>query len=325
MLLRLLATARALSLYTSYMPPAPGLRGLLRLIAIPIVAGVLYTAAFAQQAQRWQAAVDKAAQQAPDARIILLNIASGRLLAAHRLSEAARTLAAPGSTLKPIALYSVISGGEWNPDRRITCDRRLVIAGHRLYCPHPQGPPFDAQQALAWSCNSYFAAVAQALPPGALGRILRPAGLLDVTGLVPGEAAAEFREPRTPEEAQLALLGIAGIRISPLELATSYRWLALQMAQNPASAATQVVGAGLQDSASFGMAHEANLGGLTVAGKTGTAEDNTSARTHGWFAGLVPAAHPQVVIVVFQPAGRGADAAHVAGLIIAQAAPAEHR
>lgn len=307
------------------MPPARSLRGIWRALAALHLLGVLCGAGFAQQAPQWRAAVEVAARQTPDARIIIVNIADGRPLAAHRLRDAARTLAAPGSTLKPIAIYSLIAEGRWNPEQRVACNRRLVIAGHRLYCPHPQAPPFDARQALTWSCNSYFAMVAQSLPPGALGRIFRPTGLFGVTGLAPGEAAAEFREPHTPDETQLALLGVAGIRVSPLELAAAYRWLALQMAQDPDSPATQVVQAGLQDSASFGMANEASLGGLTVAGKTGTAEDNISARTHGWFAGLVPAAHPQVVIVVFQPEGRGADAAHIAGLILAHVFHAERR
>ncbi|MGC2211079.1 MAG: penicillin-binding transpeptidase domain-containing protein [Candidatus Korobacteraceae bacterium] len=306
------------------MPHTSRVRGILRAIAITVILGVVCRAD-AQQTPPWQAAVDKAAQTVPNTRILIVNIANGQLLATHRLAEAARTLAAPGSTLKPLALYPLIAGYRWPPDRRIACNRRLVIAGHRLYCPHPQAPPFDAREALAWSCNSYFAAVARTLPPGALGRILRSTGLLDVTGLAPSEAAAEFREPRTRDETQLALLGVAGIRVSPLELATAYRWLALQMAHDPNSMATQVVRAGLQDSASFGMANEASLGGLTVEGKTGTAEDNTSARTHGWFVGLAPAAHPQVVIAVFRPAGRGADAAHLAGQILAQAAHAEHR
>jgi cell division protein FtsI/penicillin-binding protein 2 len=248
-----------------------------------------------------------------------LDLKSGKLLVAHRLSEAARTLAAPGSTLKPLVLYSLIAAGVWNPKRRVACDRQLVIEGHRLACSHPLAPPFDARQALTWSCNSYFAAVAGTLAPGELSGILRPMGLLDITGFASNEAAAKFREPRTAAEEQLAMLGVVGIRVSPLELTAAYRWLALQMENHPASLAAQVVRSGLEDSASFGMAGEASLGGMAVDGKTGTAEDADSTHTHGWFAGLAPADDPQVVIVVFVPAGRGADAAHIAGEILAQA------
>ena len=267
----------------------------------------------------WQSAVERAARQAQEARIVVLDIASGRLVGAYRLGDAARTLAAPGSTLKPLVLYSLVATGRWNPASRIACNRQLVVAGHRLACAHPLAPPFDAREALTWSCNSYFAAVARTLRPGDLGRLLRPTGLLGATGLAPDEAVAEFRDPESQEAEQLALLGVEGVRVSPLELAVAYRWLALQLAAHPDFAATQVVRAGLADSASFGMAGQASLGGVAVLGKTGTAEGIASSQTHGWFAGLAPAQKPKVVIVVYLPSGRGADAAHVAGDLLVHA------
>jgi cell division protein FtsI/penicillin-binding protein 2 len=263
--------------------------------------------------------VDRATRQSPDARIVVIDIASGQLLASHQLGEAARTMAAPGSTLKPLALYSLIRTGRWNPAYRVACDRQLIVAGHRLACSHPPAPPFDAQEALTWSCNSYFAAVARSLRPGELGRLLRPTGLLGPTGLARPEAIAEFREPNSQDSQQLALLGVDGVRVTPLELAAAYRWLAIELAAHSDSDAAQVVRAGLEDSASFGMAGQASLGGVAVLGKTGTAEGVASSRTHGWFAGLAPAQNPQVVIVVFLPSGRGADAAHVAGSLLANA------
>jgi peptidoglycan glycosyltransferase len=67
------------------------------------------------------------------------------------------------------------------------------------------------------------------------------------------------------------------------------------------------------------MAGQASLGGIVVMGKTGTAEGIQSSRTHGWFVGLAPAKKPKVAIAVYLPAGRGADAAHVAGEILANA------
>ena len=249
----------------------------------------------------------------------MLDIASGRLLAAHQLNDAARTLAAPGSTLKPLVLYGLVNAGRWNPASRIACKRQLVVAGHRLACAHPPAPPFDAREALTWSCNSYFAAVARTLHPDELGRLLRPTGLLGVTGFVRDEAAAEYRDPDSVVAEQLALLGVEGVRVTPLELAAAYRWLAIELAAHPDSDASQVVRAGLKDSASFGMAGQVSLGGVAVMGKTGTAEGVTSSRSHGWFAGLVPAQRPKIVIVVYLPAGRGADAAHVAGEILANA------
>jgi cell division protein FtsI/penicillin-binding protein 2 len=288
-------------------------------IGAALFAAGLFASA-AAGAQSWQAAADLAGQNAPQARIAVLDVAANRLLAVRHLDEAAHTLAAPGSTLKPLALYGLIAEGRWNPEQRVACNRQLVIAGHRLACTHPLSPPFDAQEALAWSCNSYFAAVARNLQPAELGRLLRPTGLLGPAGLNRNEAVAEFREPHSAEATQLALLGVEGVRVTPLELAEAYRWLAREMAAHPDSDASQVVSAGLQDSASFGMAGQADLGGVAVAGKTGTAEGETTSQTHGWFVGLAPAANPQAVLVVYVPSGRGADAAHVAGELLAHSA-----
>jgi len=274
-------------------------------------------------AASWQEAVSPTAHTAPQARIVVLDAESGRILAGRNLPQAARTLAAPGSTLKPLALYSAVESGQWDPARRIACNRRLAVGGHSLACTHPAASPFNASQALTWSCNSYFASLALALRPADLGRILARTGLLGETRLLQDkstpEARAEFREPVGPEQQQLALLGVEGIRVTPLELAAAYRWLAQEISANPDSSAAKTVASGLADSASFGMAGQAGLGGVSVAGKTGTAPEPSSGRTHGWFAGWAPAKKPQVIVVVFVPGGNGAAAAHIAGELLRHA------
>lgn len=269
--------------------------------------------------------MEDAARTSPQARILILDLPTGHVLASHGLGDAARTLAEPGSTLKPLIVYRLVSEGRWNPDRRVACNRGLVVAGRNLACAHPPETPFNAREALAWSCNSYFAEVARSLAPGELGRLLRPTGLLAVTGLAgknaPAEAAAEFREPANTAATQLTLLGVEGVRITPLELAWAYRWLALQLAAHPDSQAARVVREGIEDSASFGMARTAGLGGVAIMGKTGTAKSALTNQSHGWFAGLASAENPQVVIVVYEPAGRGADAAAVAADVLAHSPP----
>ena len=201
--------------------------------------------------------------------------------------------------MKPLALYGLVAAGRWDPSRRIACSRRLRIAGRSLACSHPASDPMNAQQALAWSCNSYFAAVGAGLGPGELRRLLAPGGLLGQTGLAPDEAVAELREPHSADEEALTLLGVDGVRVTPLELAAGYRWLALQLAAHSGSAAAQ------------------DAGGIPVAGKTGTANLGAGTASHGWFAGLVPAEEPKAVVVVYLPAGHGASAAAVAADLIA--------
>jgi len=259
---------------------------------------------------------------APEARIVVLDVATGKLLAANHLADAARTLAAPGSALKPLVLYGLTAAGRWDPSRRIACTRKLAIAGHALDCSHPLADPMEARQALGWSCNTYFAALAATLKPGELRGLLAPTGLLGQTGLAAGEATAEavadWGEPHSAGKNSLAVLGVEGIRVTPLELAAAYRWLALQLAAHPSTVAALTVRGGLADSASFGMAEAAGMGGVPVAGKTGTASLAAGSQTHGWFAGLAPADAPSVVVAVYLPAGHGADAARVAAELLAR-------
>jgi cell division protein FtsI/penicillin-binding protein 2 len=278
-----------------------------------------------QPALTWPSAVSDVAEFAPQARIVVLDIATGRLLAASRLPEAARTLAAPGSTLKPLVLYSLVASGRWDPSRRIACTRKLRIAGRSLNCSHPPADPMDARQALTWSCNTYFATLAGTLAPGQFRALLAPTGLLSQTGLAPAEATAVFHDPQTPDANRLAILGVDGILVTPLELATAYRWLALQLAtlhqertrRPPASIAARVVEDGLADSASFGMAGAASLGEVPIAGKTGTASPAAGGQSHGWFIGLAPSNQPRTIVTVYLPAGHGADAARVAAELLA--------
>jgi len=73
----------------------------------------------------------------------------------------------------------------------------------------------------------------------------------------------------------------------------------------------------------YGTAREAQVPGIVVAGKTGTAEfgqldpKTGNYPTHGWFFGFAPYDNPQIAIVVFHELGRGnATAAPAAGQIL---------
>lgn len=287
-----------------------------------LAAGAIAPNAAAEPA--WQSAVSGAGRIAPGARIVVLDVSSGRLLAAAHLDESARTLAAPGSTLKPLLLFRLIEEGRWDPGRRIACSRTLRIAGRSLACSHPAAASsLNAAEALAWSCNTYFAALAGSIRPQQLRPLLATTGILGQTGLAnvsspAAEVTAAFRDPATISAVQLAALGVDGIRVSPLELAAAYRWLALQIASHPDSQAAQVVLAGLSDSAAFGIAGAASSGGVAVAGKTGTANLGAGTASHGWFAGFAPLKRPSVIVCIYLPSGHGADAAAVAAALLAR-------
>jgi penicillin-binding protein 2 len=74
----------------------------------------------------------------------------------------------------------------------------------------------------------------------------------------------------------------------------------------------QVIRQGMRQSVTDGVARNAAVNGIPVAGKTGTAEfgpqlENGKYATHGWFVGFAPYDNPQIAVVVFVQRGSGGD------------------
>jgi cell division protein FtsI/penicillin-binding protein 2 len=204
---------------------------------------------------------------------VVLRAADGALLRADNEAAARNQAAAPGSAIKPWVIEAL------RPWRLHPCQLRLRIGPHRLDCTHaPLAAPVDAETALAASCNRWFAAQASAADPDAVLARLR-------------EAGAEAVRAATRESLQLQVLGLAGVRITPYELARAYLRLAFE--------GNSVVVSGLRRAVAEGTARAADAGGLEVAGKTGTSGDGA------WFAGFAPAPAPRFVVVVFVPGGSG--------------------
>ena len=122
-------------------------------------------------------------------------------------------------------------------------------------------------------------------------------------------------------ERQLMAIGVAGVEVTPLELASAYLELARAgaasavsgSATSSAPSAEKTVLAGLRQATDYGLAQGARTDRLSVAGKTGTASDPSDAHTHAWFAGFAPAEKPEIVVVVFVERGHGSiEAARIA-------------
>jgi stage II sporulation protein D len=260
-----------------------------------------------------QDAVDRA-MAARQGTAVVLEVASGRVLAAHRLDVAARRLAAPGSAIKPFTLAALLAGGRLHSDSALVCRREVRIAGRRLDCTHPRvNAPLDAAAALAYSCNSFFAGASERLTGAELAVALRGFGLASRSGLARDEAIGVVREAATADERALQAVGETGVLVTPLGLAAAYRKLALRRVAD--GKAMKPLFEGLEAAVRFGTAQRAAAAGIEVAGKTGTASSPSGVH-HAWFAGFAPAARPAYVVVVFLERGSGGgDAAPVAGEI----------
>ncbi len=244
---------------------------------------------------------------------MVLDVHSGRILAAYHLEVAARRVAHPGSSIKTFTLLALLQAGKVDKHTVLMCKRQVSVAGHKLDCSHPQtDQPLDPSTALAYSCNSYFTSVATRLTPEQLRHAFVQNGFSSLTALSPEEVAGTVALAHSPEQLQLQAIGEWGISVTPLELVRGYRHVALLQAQHDEKLA--LLFAGLQQSVSYGMGHAAQpSAAITVAGKTGTAVADEGPWTHAWFAGYAPAASPQIVLVVFLEKGHGgSDAAGVA-------------
>jgi len=270
---------------------------------------------------------------------VVADVTTGEILAAQGMELAAHRLARPGSTVKPFVLMALLETGKIEVSERLLCRRPLRIGGVRMDCAHPSSiVELNAEEAIAYSCNSYFAEAAARLSGTELVQVLRRAGLDSPSGLVKEEASGRIEMPRDREMLQLEALGDRGIEVTALELLGAYRKLALQkrngatVGEGGASPAPTdelrggatgrdaAVFAGLEESVTHGMAHAANVDGMKIAGKTGTAASRQSARTHGFFVGYALAEKPEIVMVVYLEQGNGGDSAGVAQAVFAAAA-----
>jgi stage II sporulation protein D len=255
-----------------------------------------------------QPALTSALQGTPAVGVVL-DVKTGRQLATVKANNERH---APGSILKPFFLAAALQQHQVQPQTTVFCRRNLHINdGSRewnLACTHPQRDvSFAAKEALAYSCNQYFAELADRMTPGQASAVLEHYGL------------GRPSPPLTRKQKQLLVLGLSGISVSPAQVAIAYRKLSLELGDGKAPAVEE----GLRDSVAYGMAHNAAVPGIEIAGKTGTASDAAQGRSHGWFAATGYLGREEVVIVIYLPLGNGADAARLAhDFFLAARAPA---
>lgn len=275
----------------------------MRLLRRSVMTFILPLALHAQQidARSWQSSLDRALHGS-SASAVVIDVTTGKTLASYRLPAAPPQ--EPGSTLKPLIAAIALSSGTVTAQTEVQCDGTLVIGQHNLRCSHPRSVTiFDLQHAIAYSCNSWFAQLAEHMSGQQLGEGLRAYGL------------TVFGVPSTRDQRQLLALGLQDVRVTPLQLADAYRQLSSQLDGSHFAP----IQAGMFDSVTYGMAHNAVVAGLMLAGKTGTAAKPGSAITHGLFAGILysqATRQPDAIIVVVVPQGTGADAAAFAQRIL---------
>ncbi len=234
------------------------------------------------------------AQAFPDRHLsyVLLDASNGRVIASRWPSPAVRVPI--GSLAKPFtALAYAQSHGFQFPEHE--------CKGHGT-CWWPRGHGnLGLVQAVAQSCNSYFASLAQGVSAGDMIAITREFGLRG-----PGAGAS-------PE----ALVGRFGIwRESPVVLARAY----LELLRRRAQPGTREISEGMLASAKEGTAQgiSTEVKGFRVFAKTGTAACSHSRHGSGdgFTAAAWPSDEPRYLLLVRLHGKPGAHTAVVVGKMI---------
>ncbi|MFM8533585.1 MAG: SpoIID/LytB domain-containing protein, partial [Acidimicrobiia bacterium] len=210
------------------------------------------------------------------------------------------TPAYPGSIVKTVALVAALERGIITAASTHMCRRVSKADGQTYACSHPDlKRPLSPAEALAYSCNDFFVALAPKLSREALNATRMAAGLPPVAANVPMSQA---------------VLGLAGPRTTPRALIDVMARLAGAGKDKPVPMKPEtraVLLEGLRGAAEFGTASALKAAGVPAIAKTGTVL-MPSGTALGIVVAFTPADKPARAIVVVAPGAAGVDAAEIA-------------
>jgi SpoIID/LytB domain protein len=303
------------------------------LLSFPLPQGG-WAAFEAPRADRGDSEMDSALQEAAIAAlgqrkgtIIIMDAQTGRIRALVNPKTAFAEAAMPGSTMKPFTALAALRAGLIDQDSRTVCPGRFTGLDFSLACVHPDHlPPFTPSQAIAYSCNYYFASLGQRLGRDDLIQTLRSFGFGQLAA--PSEVAGLLRPCETGNSARIQIAHHASaqsdcnaraavgesdhIQVTPIQLLAAYTALvngghlfqprvAEDSESDPIERATieinprhrAIITEGMAGAVRYGTARHAHLDSLPlyILGKTGTSMPPKGFRSNGWFVGF--AAPPQ--------------------------------
>jgi peptidoglycan glycosyltransferase len=244
----------------------------------------------------------------------------------------------PGSVFKLVVAAAAIDSGNYTPDSEFPNPPTLTLPGTSSVITNSEGGSCGGTDtvtiatALRLSCNIPFAQLGLALGYEAIEKKAQELGF-DSSLDVPMRTTPSVY-PQTESDAQqmLSSFGQASVRVTPLQIALVSASIAnggvlmqptlvesilapdlsvrqeLQptvyntpMTSETAGTLTQMMVNGVSN----GVASNARISGVAVAGKTGTAENGQGEPYTLWFTGFAPAEDPRVAVAVVVENGGG--------------------
>src|SRR6266404_2970665 len=94
--------------------------------------------------------------------LLVMDPQTGRLRAVVNPRLAFEQAFPPGSTIKSFTALTAMRAGLIDNESRTLCRGRFARDGFEVTCSHPKSKaPFNVKQALAYSCNSFFATLGE--------------------------------------------------------------------------------------------------------------------------------------------------------------------
>ena len=237
----------------------------------------------------------------------------------------------PGSTFKLVTAAAALSSGKYTEDSVVPGPARLDLPLTKTDLPNDDGQPCGPgdrstlTHALEISCNTSFGGVGLKLGADALRTQAAKFGMGDrlqiPMSVTPSSVPAELNQPQLAQSA----IGQYDVRVTPLQMAMVSAAIANRgVVMSPylvqtvrgsnldvidrtspeqiSQAVTPEVAAQLtrmmEKVVTSGTGTAAQIPGVSVAGKTGTAQNAEGAAPHAWFTSFAPADDPKVAVAV---------------------------
>jgi penicillin-binding protein 2 len=261
------------------------------------------------------------------------------------LNRAIQGRYAPGSTFKPILAIAGLETGLITEDETVSCGGAANWYGNLFHC-HSRHGVISMHRSLVQSCDVYFYNLGNRLKIDGIAEWANLSGLGAKTGIdLPGESEGLVpstkwklrtqRERWYPGETISVSIGQGALEVTPLQLASSIgglatggRWFTPHLVKTAAPPEPRSTAAWNPDnvakvvSGMYGVVNEgggtgtaAAIPGVTVSGKTGSAQRISNAlvkanaaiakemQDNGWFVGFAPRDNPEIVVAVLVEAG----------------------
>lgn len=247
------------------------------------------------------------------------------------INRAIATTLPPGSTFKLVTAAAAIESGDYDADSMVPGGYRFKLPQSTTTVPNYDGGNCGGQritmtQALQVSCNVTFLSLANELGVEAMADQAEKFGFND-TALEDLGGQAESLYPRDLDPPQTALSGIgqSSVTATPLQMAmvvaaiandgdvmrpyvvdevrapnlsvldrTDPETISKAISSSTADELTSMMVATVDS----GTASPAQIPGVEVAGKTGTAQSTADRPPYAWFVAFAPADDPQVAVAV---------------------------